>query len=449
MLKHAGMLEPQPAMIPVPDVNTSRDLQWRAWLHRESQNRYVFFPRHFGRFLTDTRPSLVYNWVMNDGELSLFSDTTPMLAVTDLACPLPGPEALWLSRNTDEFFDNVQRVYGGAGPHAASSLLDLFQEFVGDNIANGQASMTPQHLRLLLHPLQSMLAHQRQMLSCFGEAAGSPRRGNSRSASPSGAMSRVGELQGLLQRWYELATAMRKENPACEATQTNLVLYHLISLNAVTDFPEIERLARREAFDGSAWQLAARHARCVSDSEEAVFHCGQVMRLVRAMPADRRPCWWTAALYRATLILWVEGVARASGGVQQQQQRTTPSAPGTPRGRRPHQRSSSSDSMASATSSLAAGMRHATLEGGVFAVDGVTPEDPVLIRYLWKETAAAAAATPVLTRADGGAVALERPGEVLAYGVAAIEEGTTCRVGDGIKRKLTTLGQRWAEAGVV
>lgn len=41
MLKHAGMLEPQPSMIPTFNDSTSAELQWRAWMHRESQNRYV------------------------------------------------------------------------------------------------------------------------------------------------------------------------------------------------------------------------------------------------------------------------------------------------------------------------------------------------------------------------------------------------------------------------
>lgn len=39
MLKHAGMMDPQPSMIPTFNNSTSTELQWRAWLHRESQNR--------------------------------------------------------------------------------------------------------------------------------------------------------------------------------------------------------------------------------------------------------------------------------------------------------------------------------------------------------------------------------------------------------------------------
>lgn len=41
MLKHAGMLEPQPSMIPAFDGTTTTELQWRSWLHRESRNRYT------------------------------------------------------------------------------------------------------------------------------------------------------------------------------------------------------------------------------------------------------------------------------------------------------------------------------------------------------------------------------------------------------------------------
>ncbi len=39
MLKHAGMLEPQPSMVPNLGSPAAMELQWRTWLHRESQNR--------------------------------------------------------------------------------------------------------------------------------------------------------------------------------------------------------------------------------------------------------------------------------------------------------------------------------------------------------------------------------------------------------------------------
>lgn len=41
MLKHAGMFEFQPSMIPAFNSSTSAELQWRSWIHREAQNRYA------------------------------------------------------------------------------------------------------------------------------------------------------------------------------------------------------------------------------------------------------------------------------------------------------------------------------------------------------------------------------------------------------------------------
>lgn len=51
MLKHAGMMEPQPSMIPTFN-DSSTELQWRAWLNREAQNRYVFSDYCFFECLT-------------------------------------------------------------------------------------------------------------------------------------------------------------------------------------------------------------------------------------------------------------------------------------------------------------------------------------------------------------------------------------------------------------
>lgn len=42
MLKHAGMMEPQPAFTPVFDNCSSKDLQWRTWVKRETKIRYVY-----------------------------------------------------------------------------------------------------------------------------------------------------------------------------------------------------------------------------------------------------------------------------------------------------------------------------------------------------------------------------------------------------------------------
>ncbi|KAM0333330.1 hypothetical protein ACHAQA_001991 [Verticillium albo-atrum] len=421
MLKHAGMLEPQPSMIPALNSATSSELQWRAWLHRELQNR------------------LVYNWVMADQELSLFHDTPPMLAITDLQCPLPSPEALWMSSSSEQWFANVQNIYGpstsaspqGPTPSLTPSLHDLFQDFLHDNLARRQESLTPHQLRLLLHPLQSLLCHLRQMLSCFPDALSS-RCATSRAVTKSSTMLRLEEVQALLQKWYELTMAIYKANPNCETTRCNLVLFHLISLNAVSDFPEVERLARREGIEGSFWGLSMRHKRCIFNREEAVFHCGQIMRLVRAMPLDRRPCWWSAAVYRATLILWADSIARLDPNFQATQQQA-PSGSASPTSSHAQEQCRPENI---APTSL-------SLDACIVVIDQVTPEDPALIGYLWS----GGEGTAMLTRRDGQTISLDKASDVLEYGVGIIDEGLTCRIGDGIKRKLASLSTHWSMDG--
>ncbi|KAG7142960.1 Transcription factor PfmaH like protein [Verticillium longisporum] len=292
MLRHAGMLEIQPSMVPVPKSTTSSELQWRAWLHRELQNR--------------------------------------------------------------------------------------------------------QHL-------------------------------TSKTVTKSSTLQRLEEVQALLQRWYEIAMVTYKANPSCETTRCNLVMFHVISLNAVSSFPEIERLARREGLNGTLWELSMRHKLCLFNPEEAVFHCGQIMRLIRAMPSDRRPCWWSAAVYRATLILWANTVTTLDPTLQTAQQvRNSSSSP------------VSSNVDEERRQESTASKDHSLMDASII-IDQVTPEDPCLIRYLWS----GGKGIIMVTRRDGRTVGLESPPDVLNYGIGVIDEGFTSRIGDGIKRKLASLNTYW------
>ncbi len=354
---------------------------------------------------------------MVDQELSLFHDTAPMLSIADLQCPLPSPEVLWLAPNSDRWLAAIQQVYGctaNVNPQLLNtpssltpSLFDLFHDFLHDNLSRRQNNLSPQQMRLLLHPLQSLLSHLRQMLSCFSDIL-STRRSTNRTVTKASTMIRLEEVQSLLQHWYELSMTFYKANPTCAVTRCNLVLYHLISLNAVTSFPEIERLARRDGFDGSYWELGLRHKRCIYQREEAIFHCGQVLRLLRLMPADRRPSWWSAALYRTVLILWTDSVSRLDPNFKR------------------------ADEAAAAAAAAASGSPNGAGPGAqgppgpvAVAIDHVTPEDPGVIGYLWNGDGVA-----VLTRRDGATVSLDKPADVLAYGIKTIDEAVSSRFAD-------------------
>jgi len=399
MLKHAGMLEPQSHVLPNFNAPGGPELQWRSWLQRESQNR------------------LVYNYVMLDQELSLFHDTAPLFAITELQCPMPGPEMLWMAPDAEQWMVTWKGIYGSAShlnldPTAQTlinpSLNDLFQEFLHDGLAH-RSNLSPQQMRLILHPIQALLYHLRQMLSCFPASTSSRQGGLVGLGAPTvtkpSTSARLQEVQGLLQTWYKLTDSYHQQHPDCPVTRCNLVLYHLIALNAVTNFPEIERLARREGFSGY-WDLSLRQGRCFNAREEAIFHCGQIAKHLRLMPSDRRPAWWSAAMYRATLILWADSICRFAPDLS--------------------------------------GSHPAAANSTFVAVDQVSPGDLALNAFMWKvHTVPNTNVVAVLSQKDGSHISLDNPADVLLYAIKNIEDGPSSRIGDGLKRRIIKLRNNW------
>ncbi|OIW23648.1 hypothetical protein CONLIGDRAFT_686569 [Coniochaeta ligniaria NRRL 30616] len=409
MLKHAGMLEPQP--LPILDLGGDNiKAQQEAWISKESRNR------------------LVYNWVMLDHELSLFHDSVPLLAITELQCPLPAPEALWTALDATNWAAVMQTMYG-LQPHMnpqmlscrsqTSSLCELFQLFLQNNLSGRHTSLTPQQLRLLLHPIQGMLCHVRQLHSCLPETLTNRQTGVP-SVNKDSTQQRIREIQTVLQQWYSLTINHCAKDAHCALSRCNLVLYHLMYLNTVTNFPEIERLARREGFDDNNsyhnLELSLRHKRCVFEREQAVLHCGQVLRLLRQMPRNRRPSWWTAAMYRAILILWADSISHMDGDFK----------------------SDEFGDMSNGGQSRGSTQWKPKLQ--MVPIDQVGQDDPVLAACLWKRKG-----IPVLSRLDGSAIALDNPAEVLDYGINTVDEADSSRIGDGIRRKLLGLLNNWRD----
>ncbi|CZT53274.1 related to transcription factor Pig1p [Rhynchosporium secalis] len=370
---------------------------WHMNIAMGQRGMYLSMLKHAGML-----EPLVYNWVMVDQELSLFHDTAPILSITELQTPMPGMESLWLAQDSTEWllaFQQTNSATGWMSPNPIKvqplppSLCDLFQDLLHDNINHRYNQLSPLQLKLLLHPLQSLLCHLSQVLSCFSDFFGA-RRGT-RTVTKASTMLRMEEVQSLLQKWYELCAVHAKADPTCPVTQANLVLYHLISLNAVTSFPEIERLARKEAFDGSSRELANRYKKCIHQPEEVLIHCGQVLRIVSSMPREGRPHWWSTAIYRATLILWVESLSRVDPTSQRKE------------------------------------------KGPMFAIDAVMPDDRSVVSYLWNGEG-----VPVLTKGDRLVELL--PDEVLSYCIMLLEQGVALRICDGIKRKIQTLSRNWS-----
>ena len=370
---------------------------------------------------------------MVDQELSLFHDTAPILSITDIRCPLPGPEVLWVSGDASQWASNLHSLYGQElviAPEVLSnslltpSLYSLFQEFLHDGLSQRRKSISAQQLRLLLHPIHSLLCHVRQLLCCFPDIEpGSPEV--SRTLTKSGAQARLEETREILRNWYEVTRDFHKTNPDCQLTKINLILYHLISLNALTDFPEIERFARREDFQDSPWNISGRRRTWIWAREDALVHCGQIFRLLRLIPSDRWPCWSAAAIYRATLILWLDSTLRLHQTFSPTQLESSPNIGPT-------------EIMPSLTAAEEASLAIPVGGSSFVIIDQLAYEeqpDPSSWRGEW---------IAALTLGDGTTMALDKPFDLLTYGTMLIADGPSTRLGDGIKRKLATMGRNWS-----
>lgn len=321
-----------------------------------------------------------------------------MLSVTNLDAAMPDTEFLWQARSAHEWFNSYQQAYG-TSPRQSPSLRDLFRRFIDGELLNEHAELSPIQLRLLLHPLQSLVCHLRQFLSCFSEGGNYCKA--TQAVTKSATRARLEETQCLLQQWYTLCRRSIQENDnPCSAVRADIIMYHLISLNTMTCFPEIERLARCE-FASPPLPQPWRRLHRGEEVEEIFFHCGQILRVIRSMPERVRPPWWAAAVYRVALITWT-------------------------------------NSMAYAEMQLTSSNLSATKGSGPFAIDDLPPEHPSIVRYLkYRE------GLPMFSKPDGSMVSLEVPEQVLRHCIDLIEEDSTMRFTAGIQSKLVRLAERW------
>jgi hypothetical protein len=344
---------------------------------------------------------------MVDQDLSLFHDTGPLFSVTEFGAPMPDSDLLWQAQTANDWSEKFNQVhafsngYSSVGSGARPpSLRELFRSFLDDEIVIEDVQeihLTPMHLRLLLHPLQTLVCQYCQLLSCFSDSIAS--RSRNRALTAASTRVRLEEVQALLGRWYDLAKRYMKSNAICPMMQANLVIFHLISMNAVTNFPEIERLARREGIDGSYHHIMFMHKRCLSDVQEAIVHAGQILRLVREMPRGIRPPWWPGAVYRAALIMWTDSIA--------------------------HNESSSPNHQGQYQQSAA-----------IFPVDRLPVENQTIQRYMSRKEG-----NPTMTKLDGSPVPLNNPFTVLNHCMDVIDEGVATRFSDGIRNKLEKLAR--------
>ena len=312
---------------------------------------------------------------------------------------MPDGEMMWQARSAQEWLQAVENIHGSVYK-STPSVCELFSRFVDGELGSAASKLSPIQLRLLLHPLQALVCQLRQFLECLPDGSTHGKAG--RAVTKVATKARLEEVSGLLQQWYDVSKQCSENiKGMCWTTCANLILYHLICLNAITSFPAIEQFARRESSIPPFRQSAWLQNRCVDHAEEALFHCGQVLRLVQTMPEQVRPPWWAGAVYRVALIAWVTRTAY------------------------PAMSNSDRDSLSKESNTP-------------FSIDALPPEHPSISRYLKYQDG-----IPTFTKRGGSAVSLDAPIDILSHCCDILEGDATMRLTDGIRSKLRGMIDRW------
>lgn len=353
-----------------------------------------------------------------DQELSLFYDTPPLLSITELEGPVPDDDALWRATSSSAWRqalqapdDSVPATITALRNRPRSSLRDLFHFLSSNDTQRPEmAHLTPFHLRLLLYPLHALVSSFHQSLG-LSSTMNQPLKLH-KTMTQMSTMLQHAEIKSLLHRWRELAdaAATRQRTNLATLDAANLVLFHLVALNLFASFREIEAYARAcAAAAATPGPSSALPASWLCDPEEVLVHCGQVLRLLRAIEPARRPIWWAAAAYRAALVLWAysasteekkKGGERARGGAEEEE------------------------------------------EEEEVPIDALPWEDASVQGFLRHRQG-----VPVLTRAGGERVGLGAPQGVLAACIEMLELGPMrCLVWEGVKCKLRVFARACAGA---
>jgi hypothetical protein len=391
---------------------------------------------------------------MADQEWSLFYDTPNILSVDMLIDPMPTDDKLWKAAGGADYAhlqpDSLMNM-------SQISLRDLYGRFINGElrVVRG-SSLSPLSLRLLLMPLQGMVCHLRQWLQTFSNRPVRWKR-SAQALSNSAIHAQLDQVRGLLLEWFTLASHSSSSPPVDSPfALATLVIYHLVSLNTISGFPEIdEALANGNIPDRESWNPTVGGAQppgvsvvALDSEEEVLFHCGQVLHLYRLMPLKDQPLWWSAIIYRVARILCFIAIARHPLEWQQSRNKTATSwtAVSGDKNKPIILTTTSSDMNADmlSTSANSYNLDSTTVPSASdqphnfdrrFSLDGLAPDHPTLVNFLkYKD------GEPSLTFRDGRSASLRSPDSMFRYFIELLDNSTF--KGDGSWRSTSSSGTR-------
>lgn len=249
---------------------------------------------------------MLHSWVAVDLELSLFHDTPPKLDTASISFALPNRAVA--AQDTHMTLENWkgETIPTSQSEHECASVAGLFRTFMTGHISLLEG-IPLTHLRLLLDPLQTLSMHLHQCLDAFGNVQNPGAMPNTAFNFASKAL--VEEHMSLLARWHQLAISVsaRSEGASSAKLEGSLALYHIMVINSLASFQEVERLTQQQTGGVTAPPSPSHRSWLRTASAVGLgplmFNCRECLNILRTMPTMERPVWWPAALYRVALVL--------------------------------------------------------------------------------------------------------------------------------------------------
>lgn len=343
--------------------------------------------------------STAYTWVILDQEMCLFQDSTSTLftSVTNFKTSVPSSDQLWHATSAEQWAHDVG--YDGSGtvtfPPSLDEHISALRE---ENTTIDLSKLTPITLRLMLCHLQKVVSRVRALIADMTDDKTTSRVAHRQTAMVLTSV-HMDEARDMLRRWYGLA------NGGCTDTRTpamgaNMILYHVLSLNTLVNFPEIERIARSDRTDPLKKPAHWVRSYHFEDCPRIFFHCGQILRTIRYTEEHTRPPWWAGAVYRVALIAWMNIMVVGDTG--------------------------------------AGADNHGSNQSTTIVLDDLAADHPLIEAYLDRHQG-----IPVFSQIEGGYMALDVPSNVLVHCANLLGVDPLLAFVKGVRIKLLKLVARW------
>jgi hypothetical protein len=248
--------------------------KWRAWVEQESFKR------------------LVYHLLVHDAQASMSLLVNPAVSYSELELPLPEPQDLWLAGSAKEW----KRIYQANPDLGVTRIPSLTDCVANPNLMQYNRAVIDLKLSCssFLYAMWGMVWEYRKLARLFHTELNRSTIWDSRIS--------------LMTRYHELVKVFdyyRVSYPDESVLLLELVLMHLhMSLEEVQHFCGLE-----SAEDTNTVHASFKEWADSKTARSAVWHAGQVVRGIRALPATHLRDFYAISLFHASLALWTFGLA--------------------------------------------------------------------------------------------------------------------------------------------